>query len=393
MLIGIVGKTNVGKSTFFKALSMIDVEISNRTFVTIKPNQGVGFVTTPCVCRKFNVSCNPKNSKCRKGIRHIPVRLLDVAGLVRGAHAGRGLGNRFLDDLRQADGLIHVVDISGSTNENGEAVPHGSYNPENDIKFLPEEIDEWFFGILEKNWDKFSKQVQHQGKELEKEIAGQLSGLKITERDVSNAIKALGLGKNPAEWDREKLRKFSKKLREDSKKMVIAGNKVDLQAGQKFYEILKGKYDIVPCSAEGELALREAEQKGLIDYIPGQNGFSITGSLNEKQEKVLNFIKANILDKYGSTGVQDCLNRLVFGVLGYIAVYPVASIARLSDKQGNVLPDVHLVRKGTTLREFASIIHTTLAQNFIGGMDTGRKKIGADYELRGGDVVEILFRK
>ncbi len=393
MLIGIVGKTNVGKSTFFKALSLIDVEISNRTFVTIKPNQGMGFVTKECACKKFNVTCNPKNSKCKNGVRHVPVRLLDVAGLVPGAHEGRGLGNKFLDDLRQADGFIHIIDIAGSTNQNGESVTPGNYDPENDIKFLPEEIDEWFFGLLSKNWDKFAKQVQHQGKELEKEIANQFSGLKINEKTISSAIKKLNLDKNPANWNINDLKIFSKELREQSKKMIIVGNKIDLPTGQSFYEKLKNKYQIIPCSAESELALKEAESKGLIEYTPGEKDFVIIGNLNEKQKKALEFIKKNIMDKYGSTGVQKCINTLVFELLDYIAVYPVANISKLGDKQGNVLPDVHLVPKGTTLKELASIVHTALAENFIGGLDTEKKKIGADYKLQDGDVVEVLFRK
>ncbi len=394
MLIGIVGKTNVGKTTFFRALTLADAETGSRTFVTIKPNQGVGFATRECACKRLGVSCMPKNSKCRAGIRLIPVKLLDVAGLVPGAHEGRGLGNKFLDDLRQADGFIHVIDVSGSTDQNGEPAAPGSHDPEDDIRFLTEEINEWFFDLLKKNWDKFAKQVQHKGMELEKEIARQFSGLKITEGGVSLAVKKLGLDRNPYDWNDDDIRAFARVLRESSKKMVIAGNKADMEAGRGFCLKLKNKYGIVPCSAEAELALREAEQKGLIDYMPGHGNFRIKSSnLNEKQKQALEFIKKSMLEKFGSTGVQDCINRLVFDVLGYIAVYPVANIGRLSDKQGNILPDVHLVPKGTALKSLASIVHTALAENFIGGLNLEKKKIGADYELQDGDVVEILFRK
>src|SRR2546428_9611000 len=113
MEIGLVGKTNVGKSSFFKAATMIDVEISDRTFVTIKPNIGITHVSTKCVCEELKLKCNPRNSQCINHTRLIPVKLLDVAALVPGAHEGRGLGNQFLNDLIPANILIHVVDISG----------------------------------------------------------------------------------------------------------------------------------------------------------------------------------------------------------------------------------------------------------------------------------------
>ncbi|MEM5871399.1 MAG: GTPase, partial [Candidatus Aenigmatarchaeota archaeon] len=166
MLIGIVGKTNTGKSTFLKALTLAEVEISNRIFTTINPNHAIGFVRTECPEKKLNVKCKPNFGYCRNGIRFIPVELIDVAGLVPGAHMGKGLGLKFLDDLRQADAFIHVIDVSGSTNENGEPVAPGTHDPVKDVKFLEEEIGFWFFSLLKRNWDKFSKEVEMQKKDL-----------------------------------------------------------------------------------------------------------------------------------------------------------------------------------------------------------------------------------
>ena len=152
MLIGFVGKPSSGKSTIFAAATLIDVARASYPFTTIEPNRGMGFVRVECVDKEFNVQCNPRSGFCVNHTRFVPVELLDVAGLVPGAHEGKGLGNKFLDDLRQADVLIHVVDASGSTNEKGEAVESGSHDPSKDVKFLEEELELWMLGILENNW-------------------------------------------------------------------------------------------------------------------------------------------------------------------------------------------------------------------------------------------------
>ena len=396
MLVGIVGKTNVGKSTFFKAATLVDVEISNRVFVTIKPNQGVGYVTIKCPCREHNVTCNPNNSKCENGVRMIPIKLLDVAGLVPDAHKGHGLGVQFLDDLSSADALIHVIDASGSTNEEGNSVAPGSYDPEKDIQFLPGEIDAWFLGLMKKNWDKFLKQVKHTGKKFVEELAIQFSGLKINEDMIKHAISELGLNnENPEAWNEQDLENFAKNLRIASKKMIIAANKIDISSSEANLEELKSTHsdDIIACSAECELALREAAEHGMINYTPGAGEFEITSdSLNEKQQAALKLIHDKVLDRFGSTGVQQCLNNLIFRKMNYITVYPVANIHKLMDKKGKVLPDAHLVPAGTTLKEFAYRIHTEIGEKFIGGLDIKRCKLGADHVLEDGDIVEILIK-
>jgi ribosome-binding ATPase YchF (GTP1/OBG family) len=380
MLVGIVGCPNSGKSTFLKSLTLTEVEIASYPFTTVKPNQGVGFVKTPCPCKKLGVKCNPQNSKCEDGTRFVPVKLLDVAGLVPGAHEGKGLGNQFLGDLIQASGLIHVLDSSGKTNAEGK--PEEGYDPSKTIEILEYEIDEWIRDIVKKADEKSKKLAETQKIPIEKLLTKQLSGLGITENDVKLAMKKA----KPEDHG------FASVLRKISKPIIIAANKIDLpEAQENFEKINKG---VIPCSAESELALREAEKHGMIKYVAGSDKFeTVPGKLNEKQEKALDFIKKNVLDKYGSTGIQDCLNKLVFEMLGQIVVYPVANVKKLTDTRGNVLPDAYLVRKGTILKEFAAKVHTDLAESFIGGMNLERKKIGADYELKDGDVVEILFKK
>jgi ribosome-binding ATPase YchF (GTP1/OBG family) len=379
MLIGIVGCPNSGKSTFLKAATLAEVEIANYPFTTVKPNQGIGYLSTKCPCRKLDVKCSPQNSKCEDGIRFIPVRLLDVAGLVPGAHEGRGLGNQFLGDLIQASGLIHILDSSGKTNAEGK--PEKGYNPKETIGVLEYEIDEWIKGIASKLNDRSKKLAETQKIPIEKLLAKQLSGMGITENDIKSAMKKAG----PEDHE------FATILREIAKPILIAANKIDIQESQDNLKVInKGA---TPCSAESELALRGAEKHGMIKYVPGSKTFEVIGKLSEKQKSALDIIRKNVLDRYGSTGVQDCINRLVFEKLDYIVVYPVANINKLTDTRGNVLPDAGLVKKGTTLKEFAETIHTDIADSFIGGLDIDKKKIGADHVLKDGDVVEILFRK
>jgi len=399
MLIGIVGKTNTGKSTLFKALTLAEVEISNRIFTTIKPNHAVGFVKTDCPEERAGERCKPNLGFCRDRNRFTPVELLDVAGLVPGAHEGKGLGNKFLDDLRQADAFIHVIDVSGSANENGEPVERGSYDPANDIRFLEEEIGYWFFGLMKKNWDKFSREVEMEKRDLVDSLVKQFSGLKVTENQIKKALDETDLPKeSPARWSDEDLRNFAFTLRKISKKMIIAANKVDIPGAEKNLERLKKEfpdYIIIPCSAETELALREADKNGLIKYIPGERDFSVLdeNALNEKQKKGVEFMKS-FLEKHGSTGVQKSIDRAVFDLLNYIVAYPVANINKLSDKKGNVLPDAILVPRGSTLKEFAAAVHSEMAEKFIGGVEQETKrKLGADYEVKNGDIIEILLSK
>ncbi len=399
MLIGVVGKSNVGKSTFFKAATLAEVEIANYPFVTIKANEGIGFVKVECVGSVFNVKCQPKHGYCLGDKRFVPVQLLDVAGLVPGAHEGKGMGNQFLDDLRQADVLIHVVDVSGSTNEKGEPVKPGNYDPAEDIRFLEVEIDMWYFGIIKKGWEKFARMIMQEKKQIYKELAKQLSGLKVTEEMVKNAIAKLSLNKEkPSEWSDEDLKSIAKQLRKITKPMIIACNKIDVPGAVDNFDRLKNEFPdhmLIPCSAESELGLREAAKHNLIEYIPGESDFKIVNEnkLSEKQKKGLEFVKENVLKNFESTGVQQVLDDAVFKLLNNIHVYPVAN-SHLQDKDGNTLPDCFLVLNGTTALEFAFRVHSDIGENFIRAIDLKTKQtIGKDHVLKDGDVVEIVSGK
>ncbi len=389
MEIGIVGKPNVGKSTFFKALTLADVEIASFPFTTTKANIGIGYVRTDCVCRDFNIDCDPQNSYCIEGQRFVPIKVIDVAGLVPGAHMGKGLGNQFLDDLRRADVLIHIIDISGRTDESGNSTE--GYDPEFDIKFLEEEIDLWFYGILKRNWEKISGKIKYAGKNLVKELTEQLSGLEVDETDVKGAITRAGLGEKP-DWSDDELRNFSIKLREISKPIILCGNKIDLDPGN--FDRLMEKYGAIPTCSEAELALRRAEKINLIKYIPGDSDFEVLKNMDEKQRTALDFIKQNILKKFGSTGVQQSLNNAVLDILKQIVVYPVENENKLTDSKGNVLPDAYLVPEGGTVLDLAYKVHTDIGDKFIGAIDCRtKKKIGKEHVLKDRDVIKILVRK
>lgn len=385
-LLGVVGKTNVGKSTFFSAATRVDVEISNRIFTTIKPNHGVTFVRTPCVCKEFGVKCTPKQGKCVNGTRYIPIELMDVAGLVPGAHEGKGLGNQFLSDLSRAHALIHVIDISGSTDSGGNICKPGEHDPEEDVTFLQDEIVFWLEGILKKNWDKVSKQVKMSGKNPVDVLYEQLSGLLVSRDNVEKLVKEVG----SPEYNYPL---FAKRLTEISKPRIIAGNKADLPKANENLERLSRKYEIIPTCAEAELALRKAAEKGIISYSPGDSGFEIVGNSEPNQKKALEWIRANVLEVYKSTGVQEIINRAVFNLLDMIVVYPVEDENKLSDTKGNVLPDAYLLKRGSTPYDLAGLVHTQIQKNFIGAINCRTKmKVGKDYILQNNDVIKILAK-
>ena len=328
MLIGVVGKANVGKSTFFKAATLAEVLIANYPFATIKPNSGVGYVNVPCADKFFNTQCNPREGFCLEHNRFVPVQLLDVAGLVPGAHEGKGMGNQFLDDLRQADVLIHIVDISGSVNEKGEPIEAGGYDPAKDILFLEEELDYWYLRLIAKGWERLSRTTVQTKANPQKAIASHLSGLGVSEDLAKETVEKLGLDEaNLEHWTEQDLFRIASALRKKTKPMILACNKVDVPgAKENLLRIQKQFPDrlMVPCSAEAELALREAAKGDLINYIPGENHFEDVHAekLSEKQKQALAFINNTILSVFGSTGVQQVLDKAVFEVLKYSAIFP-----------------------------------------------------------------------
>jgi len=397
-IVGVVGKPNVGKSTFFSAATLISVPIANYPFTTIKPNRGMGYVRTPCVCTEFNVKDEPVNSACLTGIRLIPVEIIDCAGLVPDAWKGRGLGNQFLDEIRRADALIHIVDAAGATDIEGRQCEPGTHDPLDDVKFLEKELDMWLFQIVKKDWDKIARRAEGTKEDLCVILEDRLSGLAINRTHISNALEKADLNEeNPTAWSDEDLVRLMHGLRRQSKPMLIAANKIDLPYAEENVERLRDSgHSVIPCCAEAELALRRAAEKGLTDYKPGDSNFNILkpSDLKPEQASALDTIKEKILMKWGSTGVQESINFAFFELLGMITIYPVEDAEKLTDHKGRVLPDAYLARYGTTARQFAYMIHSDLGEGFIFGIEARSKmRIGEDYLLKDRDVISIASAK
>jgi len=397
-LLGIVGKPNVGKSTFFSAATLAPAEIASYPFTTIKPNRGVGYVRTPCVHEEFDVKDSPVNSLCLDGVRLIPVEFIDCAGLVPGAWQGRGLGNQFLDEIRKADVLIHIVDVSGGTDAEGRICRLGEHDPLEDVEFLEHEITMWMANILKKDWAKIARTAESEAKDLLSMLEERLSGLAIRRNHIFEAFRRTGLNaERPTSWSEDDFLRFVDTLRQIAKPMLIAANKIDMPTAEENLKRLKEtNHIVVPCCAEAELALRRAAEKRLINYRPGDCNFQVLHpeKLTESQAKALETIREKILLKYGSTGVQDAINLAFFKLLGMITVYPVEDLEHLSDHNGRVLPDAYLVPYGTTARQLAYLIHTEIGESFIYAVEAREKKrVGEDYILKDRDVISIVSTK
>jgi len=397
-IVGVVGKPNVGKSTFFSAATLAHVAIANYPFTTIKPNVGMGYVRTPCVCREFNVTDSPGNSTCVNGIRLVPVELVDCAGLVPGAWQGRGLGNQFLDEIRQADALIHIVDASGSTDSEGKPCDPGSHDPREDVRFLEHELDMWLLQIIKKEWDRAVRQVEGAKGDLTAILEDKLSGLGIRKDHLTSAKARTGLNfERPSAWSEDEMLKLVTDFRSHSKPLLIAANKMDVPPAEKNLEGLQSLgHMVVPCCAEAELALRRAAEKGVLTYVPGDSNFKIgeKNQLSPEQANALIRIKEKVLVPLGSTGVQDSLNLAFFKLLRMITVYPVEDPEKLTDHKGRVLPDAFLVPYGTTAKQFAAMIHSDLAAGFLYATEARSKmRVGDDYVLKDRDVISIVSTK
>lgn len=388
MLIGVVGAPNKGKSTFFSALTATDVPIADYPFTTIDPNKGVAYVRVPCAHTELGLQkCDARGGHCKNGVREIPIQLLDVAGLVPDAHEGRGLGNRFLDDLRQADALIQVVDASGRTDLEGK--PSNGADAALEVKFLENEIDWWLEGILKNNYDKIRNRSVA-------EVAEILSGFGAAPEIVENAVAELGLPKEKINWNDGDFLALARKIRAKTKPISIAANKADvpgaLDKGRKLASDNPSKI-VVPCSSAAELALRKANDGGAISYRSGADDFEISGNLNDKQKAALEMLRKFIKEN-GGTGVPLALHKVVFDVLKMKVVYPVEDERKFSNHMGDVLPDALLVPDGTTTIGLAAKIHTDLAKRFIGAVDCKtQRRVGKDHPLKNGDVIKIIAGK
>jgi len=397
LTIGIVGKTNTGKTTLFNAATLLNAKISNFPFTTKEPNVGTAYVCDICVCKELDVKDNPLNSTCIDGWRYVPIKIVDVPGLVKDAWTGRGLGNQFLSVIGQADALIHVVDASGSIDAEGKITQPGSGNPVQDAIDIEMEIDRWIAEIIERNRQFIIREAS--ASSLEEAIAKSLSGLKANPLQVLQALEKSELKDVPfAKWDLNQTIKFATFLLPIIKPTLIIANKMDILTSENYLPMLTDYYGrnlVAACSAEAELILRRAEKMGVLQYTPGQEKFRIkeNARLTPRQRGALKYIETRVMAKWISTGIQQALNTVVFKLLKNNMVYPVSDEFKFTDHHGNVLPDVYLMPDGSTPIDLARNVHTRLAENYILAIDakTG-VRLPKDYSLRHKDVVKIVTR-
>ena len=394
--IGLIGKTNTGKTTFFNSATLATADISNYPFTTKQPTIGNANAVTLCVHKELNLQDNPKNSRCIDGWRFIPVELVDLPGLIKGAWEGKGLGNKFLSVAAQSDALLHIVDASGSIDAAGRIAEPGSGDPIADIGDIEEELVMWYLKLLEGNRDKISRTI-NSGSDMQSAIADVFRGIGVNEEHVKMALQENKLENHKFdELGPQESKDFSWSLRDISKPTLIVANKVDLPSATDNFKRVREEYNdmiIVPSSADAELTLRRAANRGLIRYSPGDERFEIKDQsiLTDKQKWALNFIRKDILDEYMRTGIQFAINVAVFKLLRMNAVYPVAEASKLSDKSGNVLPDVYLMKSGSTVEDLAKEIHSELAKGLLYAIDIrDGLRLPINYEIKDRDILSII---
>ena len=386
--LALAGKPNAGKSTFFTAATMAEVDVGNYPFTTIDPNRGVTHVRTECPCLDLEERCG--NERCHDGKRYVPVELLDVAGLVPGAHEGRGLGNQFLDELTNADVILHVVDAAGATDAEGEPVEVGEHDPLEDLDFVEREMDLWLASIVERNWETVQRQSRSPDFDIDEALTEMLTGIGATELDVARALRDLEYPADPIQWGDEEREALASDIRERTKPIVVVANKADV-APEDNLERLRAAADVViPTTADGELALRRGVEAGIVDYDPGDPDFEVVGDLSDEQAAGLERIR-EVMAEWGGTGVQEALDTAAYDVLDVLTAYPVQNETKWTDGSGNVLPDAHLLPRGSTPKDLAFAVHSDIGEGYLHAVDArAERRIGEDHELSEGDVIKIV---
>jgi len=386
--LALAGKPNAGKSTFFKAATLADVDVANYPFTTIDPNRGVTAVRTDCPCLDREDRCD--NDRCHDGKRYVPIELLDVAGLVPGAAEGRGLGNQFLDELMDADAILNVLDASGGTNEEGEPVDVGTHDPVSEADFIETEIDAWLAGIVERNWETVERQSRSPDFDLEDALTEMLSGLGAGEADVAACLRAVEYPADPIQWADDDRARLARELRERTKPLLLVANKADVAPPENLDRLRAVEKPVVPATADGELALRKGAEAGVLRYDPGDPDFEVAGEVSDQQREGLERIREVMAD-LGGTGVQAALNGAVYDLLDMITVYPVQNETRWTDGQGTVLPDAFLLPDGATPTDLAYAVHSDIGEGYLHAVDArAGRRIGEDHSLEEGDVIKIV---
>ncbi|AHG03317.1 translation-associated GTPase [Halobacterium sp. DL1] len=386
--IALAGKPNAGKSTFYTAATRSEVDIANYPFTTIDANRGVTHARTECPCLTREERCGHEH--CHDGKRYVPVELLDVAGLVPGAHEGRGLGNQFLDELTNADVIVNVVDAAGATNAEGEPVEPGSHDPVEDIDFVETEMDLWLAGIIADNWESVERQSRSPGFDIEEAVTEMMTGFGASEHEVAAVLREVDYPDDPMQWTDENREALARGVRERTKPIVVVANKIDLAPEENVQRLLDLDKPVIPATAQGELALRRGADAGVVDYDPGDETFDITGDVSDEQRETLEELRETMAE-YGGTGVQQGLDYAVYDLLGMVTAFPVQDQSKWTDGTGTVLPDAFLLDSGSTPVDLAYAVHSDIGDGYLHAVNAKtNREVGESYELEEGDVVKIV---
>ncbi|KAK5116972.1 hypothetical protein LTR62_006693 [Meristemomyces frigidus] len=380
-LIALVGKPSSGKSTSLNSLTDSFAKVGNFPFTTIDPQKAIGYLQIPCACSRTTLPnnaadppplqsrCKPNYGSCHNGVRQVPIELLDVAGLVPGAHEGKGLGNKFLDDLRHADALIHVVDVSGTTDAEGKATR--GYDPSADVAWFRDEIVRWVLGNLMQKWGGLKRRHTAIKATAVETLQGQFSGYGSTSAIVAKTLDQLALKQPLQDWDNATIERVVNTFVDVKFPTVLALNKIDhADADKNISKIARAEKPerIVLCSAISEVFLRKLAKQGFVRYVPGEehvetredliaDGDPEGGGLKEMDEKLrtrVENLKDMVLFRFGSTGVNQVLTRAA-EVLGLVPVFPVRNIGTFGSGEAGagerapVFRDCVLVGRGSTV--------------------------------------------
>lgn len=362
-VIGLVGKPSAGKSTFFNACTTLDLaKTGAHPFTTIEPNVGKAFCTIPCPCTDLEMRCDAAHGHNYLGERHIPVLLKDVAGLVPGAWEGKGRGNRFLNDLLDADVLIHIVDVSGQTNEKGEETT--DYDPASDIQWLQQELHQWIYQNVHSRWDSIVKRPA--------KLVDMFTGYHANRAVIHQALRNAGIGErelgNISTWDDKVLHDIVDNFLGLRFPVLLALNKADMAEAEKHICRIQELYpDIptIPVSARSECILQQLAKDGFIEYQQGADNFKLKCDVSEKtMQSQLNSDLPKIVSKYGSTNVHKALIKAVNLHCPTFA-FPVRCLDTLRSlgrgqlpqhKETDVLRDCISLKPGSTVEDLYNVM-------------------------------------
>ncbi|XP_069124327.1 uncharacterized protein [Argopecten irradians] len=383
-VIGLVGKPSAGKSTFFNAATTVDLaKTGAHPFTTIEPNIGKAFYSIVCPCERLDKRCDAAHGHNFSGKRYVPVLLKDVAGLVPGAWEGKGRGNRFLNDLLDADVLIHVIDASGTTNEKGEETQ--GYDPANDIRWLHQEIHQWIFQNVWSRWDSISKRPS--------KLIDMFTGYHANRATIHSALHNAGIGERElgaiAGWKESVLHQIVDQFLRLRFPMLLVLNKADKPEATTIIERLQTDLEdwkTIAVSARTECLLQKLSKEGSVQYDYGSDTFQVISDTPDTQRTIteLQRVSKDIFKRYGSTNVHEALCEAV-KLRPPTYAFPVHCLDTLRSvgrpPREAVLRDCVSLRPGTRVEE----LHTVLCHypvNLLSGDFVRAETMTEDKKLK-----------